>query len=144
MAGPADAATCAEVFGQPTPAPSTTCSTCSPRACDLGALLANRFGGSCAELVRSAGGSAAALVGTLATMPLAHDVAVYRLDGEPIEVPFHKRAQITVSHLDRAFGHQGLGRFDDVGELTVRRQPGARAADGGSAGLRRRAGPPHR
>ena len=50
-------------------------------------------------------------------MPLAHDVAVYRLDGEPIEVPFHKRAQITVSHLDHSV--TGAWAFDDVGELTA-------------------------
>jgi hypothetical protein len=116
----ADAGTCAEVFGQPQPGPVDDLLDLFARAWrDLGELLTDRFGGSAAALVRSAGGSAAALVGTLATMPLARDVAVYPLDGEPIEVPFHKRSQITVSHLDRAFGHQGLGRFDDVGELTA-------------------------
>jgi hypothetical protein len=116
----ADAATCAEVFGQPHPGPADHLLDLFARAWrDLGELLAVRFGGSAAALVRSAGGSAAALVGTIATMPLAHDVGAYPLDGGPIEVPFHKRAQITVSHLARAFGHRGLGRFDDVGDLTA-------------------------
>jgi hypothetical protein len=116
----ADAATCAEIFGQPHPGPVDELLDLFARAWrDLGGLLADRFGGSAGALVRSAGGSAARLVDTLATMPLARDVAVHPLDGDPIEVPFHKRSQITVSHLARAFGHQGLGHFDDVGELTA-------------------------
>ena len=48
-------------------------------------------------------------------MPLAHDVAAY--DG--LEVPFFKRAQITVSHLARALGDRGLGRFADGDRLTA-------------------------
>jgi hypothetical protein len=141
----ADAPTCAEVFGQPHPGPVDDLLDLFARAWrDLGALLTDRFDGSAAALVRSAGGSAEALVGTLAAMPLAHDVSRYRTGGaddtgddepgddpggddpgdddtggETIEVPLYKRAQITVSHLARAFGGEGLGRFDDVDRLTA-------------------------
>ena len=86
---------------------------------DLGTLLADRFDGSSAELVRSAGGSAAALVDVLGAMPLAHDVATYGDGASAVEVPFYKRAQITVSHLARAFEGRGLGRFDDADRLTA-------------------------
>lgn len=116
----ADAARCAEVFGQPRPGPVDDLLDLFARAWrDLGALLDDRFGGSAAELVRSAGGSAGALVTTLGAMPLAHDVARYGAGDREIEVPLYKRAQITVSHLARAFGGEGLGRFDDVDQLTA-------------------------
>jgi len=116
----ADAARCAEVFGQPHPGPVDDLLDLFAQAWrDLGALLDDRFGGSAAELVRSAGGSAAALVTTLGAMPLAHDVARYGAGDREIEVPLYKRAQITVSHLARAFGREGLGRFDDVDRLTA-------------------------
>jgi Potential Queuosine, Q, salvage protein family len=114
-----DAARCAEVFGQPHPGPVDDLLELFARAWrDLGTLLLDRFEGSAAELVRSAGGSADALVTTLGTMPLAHDVSRYGGDGG-IDVPFYKRAQITVSHLVRAFGGEGLGRFDDGDQLTA-------------------------
>jgi hypothetical protein len=116
----ADAARCAEVFGQPHPGPVDELLDLFARAWrDLGALLDDRFGGSAAELVRSAAGSAGTLVTTLGAMPLAHDVARYGDGDREIEVPLFKRAQITVSHLARAFGGGGLGRFDDVDRLTA-------------------------
>lgn len=116
----ADAARCAEVFGQPYPGAVDDLLDLFARAWrDLAALLDDRFGGSAAELVRSARGSAGALVTTLGAMPLAHDVARYGTGDREIEVPFYKRAQITVSHLARAFGGEGLGRFDDVDRLTA-------------------------
>ncbi|HEX6568166.1 MAG TPA: queuosine salvage family protein [Acidimicrobiales bacterium] len=116
----ADAATCAQIFGQPHPGPVDDLLELFARAWrDLGALLADGYRGSAAELVRSAGGSAGALVTTLGAMPLAHDVSRFGAGANEIEVPLYKRAQITVSHLDRAFGGQGLGRFDDVGRLTA-------------------------
>lgn len=116
----ADAAFCADVFGQPHPGPVDDLLDLFAQAWrDLGALLADHFDGSAAELVRSAGGSAAALVSTIGAMPLAHDVALYGEGRHEIEVPFYKRAQITVSHLARAFDGQGLGRFDDVDQLTA-------------------------
>jgi hypothetical protein len=116
----ADAITCASVFGQPYPGPVDDLLELFARAWrDLGALLAERYDGSAATLVRSAGGSAAALVASLGEMPLAHDVAAYGEGSSTVEVPFYKRAQITVSHLARAFGGEGLGRFDDVDRLTA-------------------------
>jgi hypothetical protein len=112
----ADAPTCARIFGQPYPGPVDDLLDLFAQAWrELGALLVERYGGSAGELVRSCGGSADRLVATLATLPLAHDVAAY--DG--IEVPFLKRAQITVSHLSRALGGRGLGRFADGDRLTA-------------------------
>jgi hypothetical protein len=116
----ADSATCASVFGQPHPGPVDDLLGLFAKAwSDLGALLTERFDGSAAALVRAAGGSAAALVETLGSMPLAHDVATYGDGASTVEVPFYKRAQITVSHLARAFDGQGLGRFEDVDRLTA-------------------------
>jgi Queuosine salvage protein len=116
----ADSATCASVFGQPHPGPVDDLLGLFAKAWrDLGALLTERFDGSAAALVRAAGGSAAALVETLGSMPLAHDVATYGDGASTVEVPFYKRAQITVSHLARAFDGQGLGRFEDVDRLTA-------------------------
>lgn len=116
----ADAATCARVFGQPHPGPVDDLLELFAEAWrDLGSLLADRFDGSAAALVRSAGGSAADLVSTLGSMPLAHDVARYGTGAGEIEVPFYKRAQITVSHLSRAFEGDGLGRFADANQLTA-------------------------
>jgi hypothetical protein len=108
--------TCAAVFDQPHPGPVDDLLALFARAWrDLGRLLIDRFAGSAAALVRSAGGSAAALVGTLDRMPLMHDVARH---GD-VEVPLYKRAQITASHLARATGGAGIGRFADIGRLTA-------------------------
>lgn len=116
----ADALTCAEVFGQPHPGPVDDLLELFAQAWrDLGELLADRFDGSAAELVRSADGSADRLVAILGSMPLAHDVARYPVGRHEIEVPLYKRAQITVSHLARAYGGEGLGRFDDGDRLTA-------------------------
>jgi hypothetical protein len=81
---------------------------------DLGELVSTRTGGSFAGFVEEAGGSAAALVRSLAAMPLYRDVASY--DG--LTVPFLKRAQLTVSDLAHALP-ESLGRFRDLGELTI-------------------------
>jgi Potential Queuosine, Q, salvage protein family len=115
-----DAAACASVFDQPYPGPVDDLLELFARAWrDLGTLLTDRYGGSASALVRAAGGSAAALVETLGSMPLARDVSTYGAGDRAVEVPFLKRAQITVSHLARAFDGQGLGRFDDVDRLTA-------------------------
>lgn len=81
---------------------------------DLGALLAGRYGGRFEALVAAAGGSGARLVGLLAEMPLYRDVSRY----DDFDVPFYKRAQITVADLAIAFDGEGPGRFDDLEELT--------------------------
>jgi hypothetical protein len=82
---------------------------------DLGRFVVEGFGGSFEGLIESAAGSAAALVGTLAEMPLYRDVAHY----EELMVPFYKRAQITGSDLHSAFDGRGLGSFRDIGDLTI-------------------------
>jgi hypothetical protein len=115
-----DPGTCAELFGQEHPGPVDDLLELFAQAWrDLGALLLDRFDGSAATMVQAAEGSAERFVTTFASMPLADDVACYRVRGSDIEVPFLKRAQITVSHLARAFGGQGLGDFDDAGHLTA-------------------------
>jgi hypothetical protein len=112
----ADVAWCAAVFEQPHPGPVDGLLDLFARAWrDLGDLLRRDHGGSAAALVRSADGSAERLAATLGAMPLAHDETRY---GE-LDVAFYKRAQITVSHLSRALGGEGLGRFDDGDRLTA-------------------------
>jgi hypothetical protein len=114
-----DPATCADVFGQPHPGPVDELLGHFATAWnDLGALLLDRYDGSAAALVASAGTSAATLVATLGSMPLAADVGAYGEGADAIEVPFYKRAQITVSHLIRAFDGRGPGEFADAGGLT--------------------------
>lgn len=81
----------------------------------LGRYLMARFGGRFSALIEAADASAAKLVALLAEMPYFNDVADYA----GIRVPFYKRAQITASDLALAFGGQGLGRFDDLAQLTI-------------------------
>ena len=112
----ADAARCAEVFGQPYPGPVDDLLELYARAWrDLAALLADGHDGSAATLIHACGRSAARLAATLATMPLARDVPSY--DGEA--VPLLKRAQIAASHLAQATGGRGVGQFDDIDRLTA-------------------------
>lgn len=82
---------------------------------ELGDFLVQRHRGSFAGPVEAAAGSAARLVEELVAMPLYRDVAHYRR----LEVPFLKRAQITVADLRLAFAGSGPGRFEDVDELTL-------------------------
>jgi len=82
---------------------------------DLGVLLLAKFEGEAMRLVESAGYKAANLVATLRTMPYFDDVAIW--NGRA--VPFMKRAQLTAADLGLAFGYEGWGRFDDLGELTI-------------------------
>lgn len=112
----ADAARCAELFGQPHPGPVDELLDLFARAWrDLGTLLADGHGGSAAALVASCGGSAARLTATLGSMPLARDVSEH--GGQA--VPLLKRAQITASHLAQATGGEGVGHFDDLDQLTA-------------------------
>lgn len=83
---------------------------------DLATLLDEFFDGSFIEMRRSALDSAEALVGLLTRMPLFRDIA-YSATG--LEIPFCKRAQITVSDLALAFGGRGYGRFSDLDRLTA-------------------------
>ena len=82
---------------------------------NLAEAIDTRHGSSFTALVRSAGGSAAALVGELDLIDEFHDVATYH----GYRVPLYKRAQITAFDLAEAFGRSGLGHFDDLDQLTM-------------------------
>lgn len=82
---------------------------------DLGRLLRERAGGRFEALVASADHRAEVLVARLAEMPMFRDVARY----DELEVPFYKRAQITVADLVLAFEGRGPGRFLDGDQLTA-------------------------
>jgi hypothetical protein len=112
-----DAATCAVIFGQDVASvPVMELMGLFARAWrDLGQYLLEGFGGRYLGPVEAAGGSAAALVGLLARMPLFDDVADYH----GLRVPFYKRAQITAADLWTAFAGQGPGRFHDLDRLTI-------------------------
>jgi len=108
---------CARIFEQPNPGDATReLMTLFARALnDLGQYLLDQFDGSFARLIESANHSALQLVGLLAQMPLFNDVQRYR--GR--DVPFYKRAQLTTADLNLALGGEGLGRFDDLDQLTI-------------------------
>jgi len=82
---------------------------------DLARLVHDRFHGNWLALLRAAHGSAGALVATLGSLPLAHDVQRWR--GR--EVPFYKRAQITVADLALAGAGAWWGRWHDLDRLTM-------------------------
>ena len=75
----------------------------------------NRHGSSFVDLVRSTDHSAARLVRELDRITEFHDVSRYH----SFDVPLYKRAQITAFDLAEAFGHEGVGRFDDLHRLTM-------------------------
>jgi len=112
---------CARVFGQETrrggeSSPAEELMALYARALrDLGRFLDARFGGRFERLVEAADSRASALVLLLAEMPFYRDVSRYA----GFDVPFYKRAQITVSDLANAFGGEGPGRFEDRAGLTM-------------------------
>jgi hypothetical protein len=107
---------CARLFGQVLDEPVGELMVLFAQAWnDLGAFLAREHRGRFAGPVEEARGSAERLVRSLARMPLYRDVARY----EGFEVPFYKRAQITCSDLAEALRERGLGRFEDLDELTL-------------------------
>jgi hypothetical protein len=111
------AAECSRVFGQEQAGPQAAelMALFARALCDLGRFLTTRFGGRFAGPLEAAGQRAGALVLLLAEMPFYRDVARYA--GR--DVPFYKRAQITVSDLAHAFGGEGPGRFGDLDALTI-------------------------
>lgn len=110
------AADCAALFGQaqPDPAVQELMELFALAWRDLGELVEERHASSFTQLVRSAGGSAAALVQELLRMPLYRDVAEYA----SAPVPFYKRAQIAAADLALALPGP-LGQFADLDELTI-------------------------
>jgi hypothetical protein len=110
-------ADCARIFGQDlgNPPAAELMGLFARALNDLGALLLARFDGDPAQLVERAGHKAETLVATLRIMPFFDDVAIW----QGRTVPFMKRAQLTAADLGLAFDHEGWGRFDDLGELTI-------------------------
>ncbi|MGD9043023.1 MAG: queuosine salvage family protein [Desulfobacterales bacterium] len=82
---------------------------------DLGGYVQEDFSGSFKALIMAAAGSAERMIKLLLRMPYFDDVQLY----DKIEVPFYKRAQLTVADLSLAFAGKGLGRFDDLENLTI-------------------------
>ncbi len=111
-------ADCCEIFGQTDDLDEPAAELMELYASalnDLGAFVIEEHGGSFTQLVTAADRSAEVLVGILDRMPSFHDVAEYH----GVDVPLYKRAQITALDLAEAFGHDGLGRFDDLDRLTM-------------------------
>lgn len=83
---------------------------------DLADFVADRGRGSFVHVVEQAQGSAATLAESLTAMPFYRDVHEHPTAGS---VSLYKRAQITVQDLAVAFAGTGLGRFDDLDQLTM-------------------------
>lgn len=83
---------------------------------DLADFVDATAGGSFAGVVEQAEHSAASLASSLTAMPFYRDVHVHPGVGA---VSLYKRAQITAQDLAVAFGGDGPGRFDDLGDLTM-------------------------
>jgi hypothetical protein len=115
--GEIDAEELSRVFGQERPGPDVAelLRLYAQALHQLGAFLLEGYAGDFAGPLEEAGGSAALLVEILSSMPFYRDVAAY--DG--LEVPFYKRAQITVADLCHAFAGRGPGRFHDLDRLTI-------------------------
>lgn len=119
--GPAElrrmtAARCAELLGQSPDSPEIAelLDLYARSWRDLGTLVEQRYAGSFGRLVADAAGSAAALVRILLEMPLYRDISRY----EDFQVPFLKRAQISVADLALVLP-EGPGRFHDLDQLTA-------------------------
>ena len=82
---------------------------------DLGRYVQTDFGGRFCELIEAAGASAERLIQLLVRMPCFRDVELY----DAVKIPFYKRAQLTAADLSLAFEGRGLGRFDDLQNLTI-------------------------
>lgn len=108
---------CAELFHQdPTdPAVAELMELFATAWNDLGEDLITRFDSSFSSCIEAADHTAASLVGILSEQALFRDVSDYH----GIEVPFFKRSQLLASDLSLALDGQGLGRFDDLDQLTI-------------------------
>jgi hypothetical protein len=82
---------------------------------DLGWYVQQDFNSSFTGLIEAAGASAERLIQLLIRMPYFYDVELY----DAVKVPFYKRAQLAAADLSLAFEGQGLGRFDDLQNLTI-------------------------
>ena len=82
---------------------------------DLGRYVQADYGGSFSGLIEDAGSSAERLIQLLIQMPYFCDVELY----DAVNVSFYKRAQLAAADLSLAFEGRGLGRFDDLQNLTI-------------------------
>jgi len=112
-----DAVTVAELLGQDLQHPlcSELMHLYADALVELGAYVASRFGGRFEALVMAASHSAERLAVLLTEMPFYRDVWHYGA----LEVPLHKRAQISASDLALAFDGEAYGAFDDLDRLTI-------------------------
>ena len=108
---------CTRLFGQDqeNPAIAELMSDFAKAWNDLGGDLITRFDSSFSHCIEAADHSAARLVEILAEQTLFRDISQYH----GIEVPFFKRSQLLASDLSLALNGQGLGRFDDLAQLTI-------------------------
>ena len=107
---------CATLLGQEPDGPlEQLCVLYARGLNDLGRLVRERFGKRFEALVQSADCSARRLVGILSDLSFFRDEVTYR----GATIPFYKKAQITAADLSLALGNAGLGRFDDLDQLTV-------------------------
>jgi len=82
---------------------------------DLGRYVQSDYGGRFSRLIAAAGSSAERLIQLLIQMPYFCDVELY----DAVKIPFYKRAQLAAADLSLAFDGRGLGRFDDLQNLTI-------------------------
>lgn len=82
---------------------------------DLGNYVGNNYGSSFNRMIEAAGASSERLVEILSGMPFFKDTAEYK----GMQAAFFKRAQILSLDLNIAFGGETLGRFDDLGRMTM-------------------------
>ena len=111
------AAECAEIFGQDlsAPEPAELMEHFARAWNELGRFLLERYGGRFAGPLAEAEGSAEGIAEILGALPHYRDVADY----EGLEVPFFKRAQLTVADLAAAdIGEQGA-RLHGLERLTI-------------------------
>ena len=83
---------------------------------EAGRVLCSRYGSSVVNLIHSCEHSALRLVEKIVS-----EISSFKDEGvfQAQRVSFYKRAQIFVADLWACFEGQGLGRFDDINELTM-------------------------
>ena len=83
---------------------------------EAGGILCSNYNGSVMDLIQSCNHSALLLV-----QKVVSEFASFRDEGlyETKRVSFYKRAQIFVADIWACFEGQGLGKFDDISELTM-------------------------
>jgi hypothetical protein len=88
---------------------------CARSLNDLGETVCTSFEHSYHKLVRSARGSANEMMSILTRMNHFNDIHRYK----GFDVPFYKRAQITIADLQLAYASFGVDLFHDIDQLTM-------------------------